>query len=430
MSIFQQYLQPPKSMVDRMAAFADLDARKEEVTARRQQNALQALTMRRNMEADEVAREDNNQLQAMAGASGGDQNALIKALRGSGRVGLMGRADAIEKALLERRKTEAAAGNDEANASKTRFALEQERHKAVLEAVSSATDQGSYVRAVQSLAARGLDVSQVPQQFSPEFVSQAGMQALTALQRLNAAEKAKDQQITVRGQDVAAGTAAAGRASQERIAAASNALGYSRLAEDRRQFGEREKRIRDLGGENVKPLPPGAIKLQNEALEAIGVASSIQKDLGALQGQLQEGKLKFGPVSNVLSAGRNMAGLSNEQSRNFGSFKSSLERLRNESLRLNSGVQTEGDAQRAWNELFSTLNDSELVNQRLTEIQAINKRATELKKSQLDALRANYGHGPADLSGFTGVAPAVGDGAPARPKPAAPAAGKPSVSNW
>jgi hypothetical protein len=211
MSIFQQYLQPPKSMVDRMAAFADLDARKEELTARRQQNALQALTMRRNMEADEVAREDRNQLQVMAQASGGDQNALIKALQGSGRISLQDRAAAMIKARDEQRILAAQASEREANAAKIQFANEQDRHKAVLEAVSSATDQASYARAVQSLAARGLDVSQVPQQFSPEFVSQAGMQALTALQRLNAAEKAKDQQIVVRGQDVAAGTAIRGQ---------------------------------------------------------------------------------------------------------------------------------------------------------------------------------------------------------------------------
>lgn len=119
MSIFQQYLQPVRSLTQRMADFDALDMQREDLTARRQQNALQALAARKAIEADEVAREDGNQLQRIAGQYGSDQNALIQALRGSGRVGLMGRADALEKALLERQKADAAVGKDKAETLKT-----------------------------------------------------------------------------------------------------------------------------------------------------------------------------------------------------------------------------------------------------------------------------------------------------------------------
>jgi hypothetical protein len=115
--------------------------------------------------------------------------------------------------------------------------------------------------------------------------------------------------------------------------------------------------------------------MQQEALDALGVASSVNADLGALEQQIEAGELDFGPVSNLTNTARNMAGMSNAKSRNFATFKSSLERLRNESLRLNAGVQTEGDAQRAWNELFQNINDTDLVKQRLKEIQATNKKA-------------------------------------------------------
>ena len=105
-------------------------------------------------------------------------------------------------------------------------------------------------------------------------------------------------------------------------------------------------------------------------------------------------------MSNLINAGRNAAGISSEQSRNFASFKSTLERLRNESLRLNTGVQTDGDAQRAWNELFQNINDTGLVQQRLAEIQGINKRGAELQKLRADSVRANYGLPPADASQY------------------------------
>lgn len=166
-----------------------------------------------------------------------------------------------------------------------------------------------------------------------------------------------------------------------------------------------------------KPLPPGALKMEQDALDKIGIASSINADLAAIDQQIKGGKLKFGPVSNLANAGLNMAGISTEESRNFASFKSTLERLRNESLRLNTGVQTDGDAQRAWNELFQNINDTGLVQQRLAEIRGINKRGAELQKLRADGVRANYGLPPVDAAQYeqqpaaikaTNSGPAVG----------------------
>ena len=142
---------------------------------------------------------------------------------------------------------------------------------------------------------------------------------------------------------------------------------------------------------NVPKLPTSALKLQQEELDAIGTAATIQSDLGAIKAQVDSGQLKLGPVNNVLSAGKNWAGISDENSRNYGTFKATLERLRNESLRLNKGVQTEGDSQRAWNELITNINDPKLVSKRLGEIQAINERAANLRKMNVESIRSNFG---------------------------------------
>lgn len=147
-------------------------------------------------------------------------------------------------------------------------------------------------------------------------------------------------------------------------------------------------------------MPAAALKMQQEATDAIGTAAGINADLDAVNKQITDGKLTFGPVSNLISGAKNAVGMSDENSRNLASFKTNLEKLRNDSLRLNKGVQTDGDAQRAWNELFQNINDPEVVKQRLGEIKRINERAVQLRKLDIDNIRINYGHEPMDTSAY------------------------------
>jgi hypothetical protein len=154
------------------------------------------------------------------------------------------------------------------------------------------------------------------------------------------------------------------------------------------------------GGYSTKPLPATALKMQNEALDKLSIASNNTKKLLDVKKQIESGSLKLGLLSNIEGNIRNRAGVSNESSRNLSSFKSTLEKLRNDSLRLNTGVQTDGDAQRAWNELFENINDEELVKQRLGEIAEINKRGADLQKLQVDNIRGNYNAAPVDFGKY------------------------------
>ena len=171
-----------------------------------------------------------------------------------------------------------------------------------------------------------------------------------------------------------------------------------------------------------KPMPAAALKMQQAELDALSTASGIDGQLGRIQGQLDTGKLSFGPVSNLLNQARNASGMSTEESRNQASFRSTLEKLRNDSLRLNAGVQTDGDAQRAWNELFTNLNDTDLVKQRLGEIRGINTRAAQIRKLNVDGIRANYGRDPLDTSQYEQPGTGQAQQPAQAPRPAAPAA--------
>jgi len=198
----------------------------------------------------------------------------------------------------------------------------------------------------------------------------------------------------------------------ERLSSADR-LAREKFDFDRRQAGKekpsdriaREKFEWEKKGGKVaaKPMPATALKMQNEALDAIGAASSLNADLGAFADMVEQGKLKLGLTANMLGATRNYMGASTPESRNLASFKANLERLRNESLRLNKGVQTEGDAVRAWNEILANINDPELVKQRLREVQKVNERAAQLKQMEVDIIRGNYGRDPMDVSGRTNV---------------------------
>jgi len=166
----------------------------------------------------------------------------------------------------------------------------------------------------------------------------------------------------------------------------------------------------ESGSPKPPRLPVQAVKAQNEGLETIGALSGINADLSGVEKQIDSGQLKLGPVNNLVSKAKNFVGMSDETSRNFASFKSTLEKQRNDSLRLNKGVQTEGDAVRAWNELFQNINDPQLVKQRLGEIQKINSRGADLQKLNVDQIRANYGAEPLDYSNYQNRPAAIGGG--------------------
>ena len=164
------------------------------------------------------------------------------------------------------------------------------------------------------------------------------------------------------------------------------------------------------GAQGGGQLPTAALRLQTEELDAIGVASSINADLAEARKLITSGKLDLGPVNNALNTARNYTNNSNEQSRNLATLKGTIEKLRNDSLRLNKGVQTEGDAVRALNELVANLNDPEVVKQRFAEIEKINERAVNLRKMNIDSIRRNYGLDPLDTSAYERQPPAIGDG--------------------
>jgi hypothetical protein len=168
-------------------------------------------------------------------------------------------------------------------------------------------------------------------------------------------------------------------------------------------------------------LSASALNQQNEHLGALQAASAINTRLQRVASLLDSGTLDLGIAKNVFARGMNAVGMSNEATRAYASLRADLEKMRNDSLRLNKGVQTEGDAQRAWNELITNLNDPKLVRQRLEEIDAYNRQAIAFHKDMVNQIRSDSGMAPIDVSKFEAQPPAIRP-TPDQRRKAAPAA--------
>lgn len=146
----------------------------------------------------------------------------------------------------------------------------------------------------------------------------------------------------------------------------------------------------EKAGGAAKPLPVAAVKLMEEAQDSLAAAEGINQLLADYGSRIKRGDLKLGLLTNMEAKARNYTGQSDKNSRNFASLQASLEKMRNQSLMLNKGVQTDGDAQRAWNELMANINDQKVVEQRLAEIQKLNVRAAQLQREKIARIKKNY----------------------------------------
>lgn len=281
---------------------------------------------------------------------------------------------------------------------KAELANKVEQSKYLRDRLASVRDQSSYDAVMQEAADMGAGiVKSAPREFNPQWVEQNLYGADEFIKKgeaeLNRGITMRGQDITLRGQDLTdARTRSEGAANR----------GVSIRGQNMTNQRALEKNSLDAaaGGYSNKPLPATALKMQQEGLEKLSIASNNNDKLGKVVSQIDAGELKLGLLSNIEGNLRNKAGLSNESSQNLSSFKSTIEKLRNDSLRLNTGVQTDGDAQRAWNELFENINDQSLVRKRLKEIQEINKRGAELQKLQVENIRGNYNAPPVDFGKY------------------------------
>jgi len=158
-------------------------------------------------------------------------------------------------------------------------------------------------------------------------------------------------------------------------------------AENAKNRAAELERARIAAGAKTGVLPQRVQQAEDDDISAIQTTQSINTQLDAVLEQIGSGKLELGAFNNAVGTAANAIGWSTPNSRNLASFQATLEKMRNDSLKLAKGVQTEGDAVRAWNEVLRNINDSKVVTQQLTRIRSLNELSAQQRMQSISVRR-------------------------------------------
>lgn len=154
----------------------------------------------------------------------------------------------------------------------------------------------------------------------------------------------------------------------------------------------------EAAGKKPKVLSSTLQKVEDEDFEAINTSTNILNDTDEFIGLIDNDQLDFSFADGATDAIALALGTDNEQVLNRQLFDTFLQRLRNATLRLNKGTQTEGDAERALQEIVNNKNNKRAVRAALAELREVNERAIENKKRGINRRRSTQGIDAFDFS--------------------------------
>lgn len=150
----------------------------------------------------------------------------------------------------------------------------------------------------------------------------------------------------------------------------------------------------------TKGLPSSLAASEEADYAAIDTADQLGQQISTIEGDFGydpksgdfTGPLKFGPAA-AFESGRAMIGVGGADAQNTRDARLRYERFItnyvNESLRLNKGTQTEGDAQRAMQAIDNAKTTADAW-RAIQDLQAINKRARDAKARAIIERRKRY----------------------------------------
>lgn len=139
-------------------------------------------------------------------------------------------------------------------------------------------------------------------------------------------------------------------------------------------------------------------KAEDADFEALETSSNIVADTQDFINLIESGDLSFSFGDRAGDAIALSLGASSEEILNRSTFDTFLQRLRNATLRLNKGTQTEGDAERALEEIVQNRNNTQAVKRALEKLLEVNERAIENKKRGINRRRSTQGIDAFDFS--------------------------------
>ena len=280
--------------------------------------------------------------------------------------------------------------------------LDQQTEQAKLEMVADALvnvadgDAAGFERVKQGLVARKIIDPQTAAQYDVSALPQikAASEKWRAAQKFTFDQNMAERKFSLDERQTNA---------QIEASRANAAQSYAQ-ADAAKRIGQGGAAGRPMG----RPMSAGVQSKEDEDISDIQSVQSINTQIDQILTKLdpKKGDLALGPINNLISQGQNLAGLSTPGSRDYAVLEATLEKMRNDSLRLNKGVQTEGDAIRAWNEITKYMTDPAVVREQLQRISVLNAQAAQQRLQRINIRRSRNGYdafNPAEIGYGGGV---------------------------
>jgi hypothetical protein len=156
---------------------------------------------------------------------------------------------------------------------------------------------------------------------------------------------------------------------------------------------QEDKAAERVAKNSGKTLPARLQTSEDDDFSAIDTASAIVSDITPIIENLDTKALNLNKVNQLKMKSKAFFGTKDPEVLQFQELERNLRRFVNESLRLNKGTQTDGDAQRAADEYEAAYskNSSEGMKAALKELEKINNRQITNRQKQIDRRRKAQG---------------------------------------
>lgn len=141
---------------------------------------------------------------------------------------------------------------------------------------------------------------------------------------------------------------------------------------------------------NQKVLPPAALKMESENITAAYESAQLANQVDQQMKSIISSGLQFSPAKNAMLATKSAMGSTDPEVLAYNDFQQFKTKLVNDTLRLNKGTQTEGDAIRAGNELTNARSTQDVIRS-LQKIRNINAQAVAMQNQIVTSRRKTGG---------------------------------------
>lgn len=201
---------------------------------------------------------------------------------------------------------------------------------------------------------------------------------------------------------------------EEQIKQEGNVIKRDELAVDadlRREGFDVTRRGQDVQLETAGMARDDKLAEANEATRSElsgyqGIGRRIDDMILATEGgNGQAPAFEIGPLAAARYESELALGRPSEQAAAYGLFRTNVQQIVNESLRLNTGVQTEGDAKREADSIMRNIHNPTYVAGRLRELKRINERAIRSREGAIQRRESRMSRPPAPAPRSSGGQP-------------------------